>query len=103
MNYRICVIGTEALIFPFLQFGFATYTPSSEADLRQYLLRAIDQGFGIIYMEDAYCFQVKDILDQYETQLTPVIIPIGVSEEGESYHQQMIREMMEQAIGLHVI
>ena len=103
MNYEICVIGSEALLFPFLQFGFTTYTPPSEAALREYLREAVSRNFGIIYIEDSYCFMVRDVLEKYRDSLTPIFIPIGESEEGESYSRLMVREMMEKAIGMNVI
>jgi vacuolar-type H+-ATPase subunit F/Vma7 len=102
-NYEICVIGTEALLFPFLQFGFITYTPPSEAALRDYLQEAIDKNYGIIYIEDSYCFMVKDILDKYRDSLTPVFIPIGESEDGKSFSRLAVKEMMEKAIGMNII
>ena len=103
MNYEICVIGTEALLFPFLQFGFTTYTPPSEEMLRKYLQEVIDKGYGIIYIEDSYCFGVKDILDKYRFSLTPIFIPIGESEGADSFYQKMVNEMMENAIGMNVL
>jgi len=103
MNYDICVIGSEAMLFPFLQFGFLTYTPSSEAALRSYLLEAIQNNVGIIYIEDSYCFKVRDILEKYRSTLTPIFVPIGDSEAGESYSSLMVKEMMEKAIGMNVL
>ena len=103
MNYEICVIGSKALIFPFLQFGFTTYTPPSENALREYLQEAIEKNFGIIYIEDSYCFMVRDILDKYSDSLTPIFVPIGESEEGETFSKLMAKEMMEKAIGFNVI
>jgi len=103
MNYEICVIGNEALLFPFLQFGFTTYSPPSENELRDYLQKAIDTNCGIIYIEDSYCFAVKDILDKYKDSLTPIFVPIGEGGEGESYSKQTVREMMEKAIGMDII
>jgi len=103
MNYEICVIGSEALLFPFLQFGFTTYTPPSEAALREYLREVTQKSFGIIYIEDSYCFMVRDILDKYHGCLTPIFVPIGESEEGESFSKLMVREMMEKAVGINVI
>ena len=103
MNYKICVIGTEALLFPFLQFGFATYTPPSETALRDYLREVIDKNYGIIYIEDSYCFKVRDILEKYRDNLTPIFIPIGENENGESFSRQMVKEMMEKAVGINII
>jgi V/A-type H+-transporting ATPase subunit F len=103
MNYEICVIGNEALLFPFLQFGFTTYTPPSENALRDYLQEVIDRNYGIIYIEDSYCFEVKDILDKYRDSLTPIFVPIGENIDGESFSKQMVREMMEKAIGINII
>ena len=103
MNYEICVIGSEALLFPFLQFGFTTYTPPSETELREYLRDAAQRNFGIIYIEDSYCFMVSDILEKYRDSLTPIFIPIGEKAGGESYSKKMVREMMEKAIGIDVI
>ena len=102
-NFEICVIGSEALLFPFLQFGFTTYTPPSETALREYLSEAIKNDFGIIYIEDSYCFQVRDILEKHHDSLTPIFVPIGESGDGMSYSKQMVREMMEKAIGIDVI
>ena len=103
MNYEICVIGNEVLLFPFLQFGFTTFTPPSETALREYLLEIIDKDYGIIYIEDSYCFLVKDILDKYKNDLTKIFIPIGEGADGGSFYQQMVKELMEKAIGTSVI
>ena len=102
MNYKICVIGSEAFLFPFLQFGFKTYTPPTEDALRKTLPDMINDNFGIIYIEDSYCFAIKDILDKYRYSLTPIFVPIGGGEDG-SFYQMMVNEMMENAIGMHVI
>ena len=99
MNYEICVIGSKALLFPFLQFGFPTYTPPSESALRDYLREAIQKNVGIIYIEDSYCFMVRDIIDKYRSSLTPIFVPIGENEEGESFSKLMVKEMMEKAVG----
>ena len=103
MNYEICVIGSEALLFPFLQFGFTTFTPSSEKDLRDYLLDVINKDYGIIYIEDSFCFKVQDILERYSNELTPIFVPIGENKDGESYSGLAVRQMMEKAIGMNVI
>jgi len=103
MNYEICVIGSKALLFPFLQFGFTTYTPPSEAALREYLKEAIGKNYGIIYIEDSYCFMVSDILEKYRNSLTPIFVPIGEGTDGGSYSKMVVREMMEKAIGIDVI
>ena len=103
MKYEICVIGSEALLFPFLQFGFTTYTPPSDEMLRGYLHEAIAENYGIFYIEDSYCFRVRDIIDKYRHSLTPIFIPIGESEGSESFYQKTVSEMMESAIGVSVI
>jgi len=103
MSYDICVIGSKALLFPFLQFGFTTFTPSSEKDLRGYITQAVENGYGIIYIEDAYCFQVRDILDKYWSSLTPIFIPIGENASGDSYSQNMVRALMKKAIGQDIL
>ena len=102
MRYEICVIGSETLLFPFLQFGFTTFTPSSEAELREYLYNAIRSNYGIIYIEDSYCFKIKDILDAYADSLAPIFIPIGEAKDGESFSAVSAREMMEKAVGMDI-
>ena len=103
MKYEICVIGSEALLFPFLQFGFTTYTPSSVGKLREYIREIITKGYGIIYIEDSYCFEIQDIIEKYRYCLTPVFIPIGESEDGKSYSRGMVRTMMENAVGQSIL
>jgi len=103
MNYDICVIGSEALLFPFMQFGFTTYCPYTEAAIREYVKEAVSRNFGIIYIEDSFCFTVKDILDKYRNSLTPIFVPIGQNETGESFSKLMVKEMMDKAIGMSVI
>ena len=103
MNYEICVIGSESLLFPFLQFGFTTFTPKSEKELRDYIHNAIEKNYGIIYIEDSYCFGVKDILEKYSEALTPVFVPIGENKDGESYSRSIVKEMREKAVGMNVI
>ena len=103
MNYEICVIGSEALLFPFLQFGFTTYTPPSEDALREYLQELIGNGCGIIYIEDSFCFMVADIIEKYRESLVPIFVPIGGDEAETSYSGQTTREMMEKAVGMSII
>ena len=103
MNYNICVIGNEALLFPFLQFGFTTYTPDSEEALREQLLSLIEADYGIIYIEDSYCLAVSDIISKYSEGLTPIFIPIGEDDQEESFSKQMARKMMERAIGINIV
>jgi len=103
MNYKICVIGDEALLFPFLQFGFTTFAPATETALREHLLAMIAEDYGIIYIEDSLCFKVRDIIEKYSECLTPIFIPIGENEEGESFARGMAVSMMERAIGQNVI
>ena len=103
MAYDICVIGNEMLLFPFLQFGFTTFTPKDTENLRAYVDELIQKNYGIIYIEDSYCMELKDILDRYRDSLTPIFIPIGESKDGTSYSQQLVREMMEKAIGRDVL
>jgi vacuolar-type H+-ATPase subunit F/Vma7 len=102
-RYKICVIGSEALIFPFLQFGFSTYTPASEKELRNYVQNAIDLNYGIIYIEDSFCFKVEDIIEKQRENLTPIFVPIGNNESGESYSKLVANRLMEKAIGINVI
>ena len=103
MKYEICVIGNEALLFPFLQFGFTTFTPPSTGELRDYLNEIIEKNYGIVYIEDSYCFDVADIIEKYRDNLTPIFIPIGGDDDGGSYSQQMVRKMMENAVGLNIL
>ena len=103
MNYEICVIGNETLLFPFLQFGFKTYTPPSENALREYLQEAADKNYGIVYIEDSYCFMVGDILEKYRDSLTPIFVPIGENESGDSFSKRQVKEMMEKAVGMNII
>ena len=103
MKYEICVIGSEALLFPFLQFGFTTYTPPSVSDLREYISDVIEKNYGIIYIEDSYCLEISDIISKYTDSMTPIFIPIGESEEGSSYSREMVRKMMENAVGQSIL
>jgi vacuolar-type H+-ATPase subunit F/Vma7 len=108
MNYEICVIGSQALLFPFLQFGFKTFAPKNDHELRECVKRVVDDNYGIVYIEDSYCFKVKDILDKYRSSLTPIFIPIGENRGGEnsngdSFAGQTEKEMMERAIGINVL
>ena len=102
MTYDICVVGSEVLVYPFLQFGFATYTPKDNRDLREYLEEVIARDYGIIYIEDAYCFGIEDILDRYMYAATPIFVPIGETAEGTSYSTQMMEKLMERAIGFNI-
>jgi len=103
MKYEICVVGSKALLFPFLQFGFATFSPASVAELRQFLAEAVEKNYGIIYIEDSFCFDVKDIIEKHRYNLTPIFIPIGESEGGASYSREMVRKMMENAVGQSIL
>ena len=101
MNYDICVIGSKGFLFPFLQFGFITFTPGSEEELRVFLHEAKTKQIGIIYIEDYLCFLAEDIIDEFRFALHPIIIPLGG--EGENYARKTTRLMMEKAIGMNIL
>jgi hypothetical protein len=46
---------------------------------------------------------VRDILDKYKSSLTPIFVPIGGGEGEDSFSRQMVKELMENAIGMNVI
>jgi vacuolar-type H+-ATPase subunit F/Vma7 len=103
MNYEICVIGNEALLFPVLQFGFTTYTPESDEALVEYLEDIVAKNYGIVYIEDSYCFKAREIIEKYRYEPTPMCVPSGEEKEGESYDAHMVKEMTETAIGMNVL
>ena len=101
MICELCAIGSEEFLIPFRIFGFNAYTAQDDDSLREYLEDTIKKReVGIIYIEDSYCHRVKDILEQYRNMPTPIIMPIGASDGGESYAEQMNREIMQKAIGV---
>jgi vacuolar-type H+-ATPase subunit F/Vma7 len=103
MNYEICVIGNEAMLFPFLQFGFTTYTPPSDEALCEFVQALIDKNYGIVYIEDSYCFKVEHLLEKCRFAPTPIFIPLGENAGGESYYEKTVRRMTESAIGMNVL
>ena len=101
MICELCAIGSEEFLIPFRIFGFNAYTAQDDESLREYLKDTIKKGeVGIIYIEDSYCHRVRDILEQYRNMPTPIIMPIGESDGGESYAEQRNRETMQKAIGV---
>ncbi|MCL2548338.1 MAG: hypothetical protein FWE76_04140 [Symbiobacteriaceae bacterium] len=103
MKCEICVIGSLVFLTPFLQFGLATYNPPSTEALREFLESIESQKIGIVFIEDSLCAGVKDILDRYRSSLTPIFIPLGESADGHSFSRQMIRDLMEKAVGVNVL
>ena len=103
MNCSVAIIGSETFLLPFLQFGFPTYTPPSTAELCVYLHRIIAEDAGIIFIEDGYGLQIKDIIDKYRSETTPIIVPLGGSAEGTSFARLMLTELMEKAVGINVL
>ena len=43
------------------------------------------------------------MIEKCRENLTPIIVPIGENEDGESFSKLFDREMMEKAIGINVI
>lgn len=103
MNYKIGVIGSETLIFPFLQFGIATFIPKDENELRANISDMIEQNFGIIYIEDSYAKRIQDVLQKFDNSTIPIIVPIGEDAQGESYSKAHIDKMVERAIGKNIL
>ena len=102
MNYEICVIGSKGFVFPFMQFGFATYIPSDEDQLRNLLEDKVLTSYGIIYIEDSLCSMIHDIIQEYRYSTHPIIVPLGGA-SSDSYGRKVAREMMEKAIGMNIL
>ena len=101
MTYELCAIGNAEFLIPFSLFGFTTYSPPSTDALREYLENLIRQGeVGIVYIEDSYCFPVKDILEAPREAVIPIFMPVGEAPEGKSYFEHLQKESMAKAIGL---
>ena len=103
MICEVYAIGSEEFLLPFRIFGFAAYFPPTEEALREFLESTIKSGeAGIIYIEDSYCHQIKDILEARRETDIPIIMPVGEGKgkEGESYFEQRNRAAMQKAIGI---
>lgn len=74
--YRIAVIGDYDSIYGFAALGLDTFPVTAHEEAAELLHRLAAEGYGIIYITEAWMAELKQEAAKYQDQVIPVIIQI---------------------------
>lgn len=99
---NIACVGRYETVFPFRAIGLHTVQCNNSKETRESIEQLVREGFGLIFVEEEFYGDLKDLLDEYREEVTPAIvaIPGAVGSKGEALER--IREIIKKAIGADI-
>lgn len=104
MKYQVAVLGDRASVIAFRGLGFHVVTLEDDKQAERELYRLIDsEKFAIIYITEPMAKRCERILQRYQNEVMPAIIPIPASYHAGSYALTNLRESVIRAVGFDVL
>lgn len=104
MAYEIAVIGDLASVIAFRGLGFTVVTVDEGEEAQQELYRLIDsKNYAIIYITEPMAQASASILERYQDQVLPAIIPIPAAYNVGAYARTNLQRSVLRAVGFDVL
>lgn len=101
--YKIAVLGDYDSIYGFAALGLDTFSVSTQDEARETLHRLASEGYGIIYITEAYAAELKHEISKYQAQLTPAIIQIPGIAGNTGDGIEGVKKSVEKAVGSDIL
>ncbi|MGX7104456.1 V-type ATP synthase subunit F [Globicatella sanguinis] len=102
-QYKVAVVGNRDAILPFKMIGFETF-PVNTADETKKTLRQLENDqYGIVYLTEDFAQEIPDIIQYYDTVVTPAVILIPTHRGNFGIGAQKIQDNVEKAVGMNIL
>lgn len=99
---NIACVGRYETVFPFRAIGLHTVQCNNSDEARVSIKQLVKEGFGLIFVEEEFYENLKDLLDEYKEEVTPAIIAIPGAAGSKGEALKRIREIIKKAIGADI-
>ncbi len=101
---NMAIIGSYDTILPFKAIGLVDYPVKESLEAEKVLLKIINEGFGIIYIEEAYAKEFPDMILNLNKEYKDVVITIiPGSKGGHDFAIKKLGAMVKKAIGMDLL
>lgn len=102
-DYKVAVVGNRDAIAAFQMIGFHTYPVTSADQTKSTLRQLAKEDYGIIYLTEDFAQEIPEIIQFYDTVVTPAVILIPTHKGNLGIGSQRIQENVEKAVGMNIL
>jgi V/A-type H+-transporting ATPase subunit F len=100
--YRVGVIGDRDTVLAFKALGVDIFSVISPEEAKKALRTMAREKYAVIFITEQVSVQIEDMIEEYENEVFPAIIPIPNNQGSLGTGIAKIRESVERAIGVDI-
>lgn len=102
--YKVAVMGERDGIYGFASLGLDIFEVRTGNNENRRIFRNIAEGdYAIIYITEEIYSELEDIICEYNTKLTPAIIPIPSVKGNNGIGMSNVNSFVEKAVGSNIL
>jgi vacuolar-type H+-ATPase subunit F/Vma7 len=99
MPNHLAIIGDSDFISGFKSLGFILYPVDAKTDARSTFSAALKEDFLCIFILESYAAEVRDLLEEYNQAIRPMIIPLPDFRADLNFNEDLLSRLATRAIG----
>lgn len=100
---KIAVVGPRDSVLGFKALGLDAVYAQDETQAAREVNRLARASYGIIFVTERLMQAMPEVVERYQNELTPAIIPIPDNNGSIGYGMQMLRDNVEKAVGSNIL
>ena len=101
--YKIAVMGDYDSIYGFAALGLLVCPADNAQDGARILKKLAEDNTAVVYITEALASEMKEILDSYDGNLLPAVIPIPGVLGNTGIGIAQVKKSVERAVGSDII
>lgn len=102
-EYKVAVVGNRDAILPFRMIGFSIFPVTDAQEAKTKLRELAKDNFGIIYLTEDFAQEIPEVIQFYDTVVTPAVILIPTHRGQLGIGAQRIQDNVEKAVGMNIL
>lgn len=100
--YKVGVIGDRDTALAFKALGVNIFPVINPEEAKKALREMAREKYAVIFITEQVSVEIEDMIDEYENEVLPAIIPIPNNQGSLGVGLKKIRESVERAIGVDI-
>ncbi len=101
--YKIAVIGDYDSIYGFAALGLETFPVTAQEEAQETLHNLASNGYGVIYITEAWAEKLKNEITKYQDRIVPAIIQIPGVSGNTGAGIEGVKKSVEMAVGSDIL
>lgn len=103
--HKVAVMGDKSSVLCFKAFGIDVFDciESHADDNRKLLDKLARDGYGMIFLTEQVALNIKETIDRYNRELTPIVVLIPSNKGSLGIGLQRISDNVEKAVGINIL